>query len=181
MGFTDADLENIFAIFDKRLKAKADASAGGGSGATKFTELIDTFASYAGLGLKTLRITAAENGVEAIASGLGEVSVKTDSYNAAVSDFDKTLVMNSASAKIFLLPHVDATNVGGVITFIKYGTGKMTVQANDSDIIRTPEASSAAGGTIANAADAYAVIMLRLITATEWIMISFTGTGWIIT
>jgi hypothetical protein len=103
------------------------------------------------------------------------VSTKTDSYVILITDFGKSLRMNSADAEIFTLPSVDATNDGAKVTLIKIGAGNLTIQAADSDKI----ADSSAGGTILNstAAQTWATITLEYCDATvTWNVIGAHGT-----
>lgn len=92
------------------------------------------------------------------------------------SDFGKFVTVNSAAAQIVNLPSVDASHVGGWFIVVKLGAGKVTIQAADLDVIN----DSSAGGTIYNdlTDETSAVIKLRLVTATKWVIESFTGVGW---
>jgi hypothetical protein len=99
------------------------------------------------------------------------------------SDFGKTVRVNSSDPQTVDLPSVSADEIGGRFKIWKLGSGKMTVQAADSDIIRvpTPGASSSAGGTIYNEIEQYVCIVLELVSATEWLATEFTGEAWITT
>jgi len=100
-------------------------------------------------------------------------SIKTDNYNVLVSDFGKTLVMNSVAEKTFNLPSVDASNIGLVIKFVKINTGKLIIDAADADII----ADSGAGDSIYNDQDneVYASLVLVLVSETKWVIIGGHG------
>jgi hypothetical protein len=109
------------------------------------------------------------------------VEVKTDSYLITAANFGKILVMDAAAEKTFTLPSVGSLDVGEELTLVKWGTGKLTIQAADSDIFRSPDMSSVAGGQLYNAVDQYSRVQIRLITATEWLLEGWTGTGWLMT
>ena len=87
--------------------------------------------------------------------------------------------MNSSDDKTFTLPSVAAGDIGKVITFIKLGAGKVTIDAADSDTIY----DSAAGGTLYNdiATETYASATIMLTAATSWSLINSSGIGWITT
>ncbi|KKW19691.1 MAG: hypothetical protein UY62_C0070G0005 [Parcubacteria group bacterium GW2011_GWF2_50_9] len=95
-----------------------------------------------------------------------------------ISDFGKTITVNSASAQIVYLPSVTAADIGATITVVKLGAGKVTIDAAASTYI----SDSTSGGTIYNNAvsPAYATITLRLVTATQWMIIGGEG-SWIAT
>lgn len=109
------------------------------------------------------------------------ITAKTDTYVIDASDFgiDKALSMNSAQAKTFTLPSVAAGDIGKVLTFIKLGAGRVTLDAADSDTIH----DSAAGGTLYNAVagETYASATIMLTAATKWSLINSSGIGWITT
>ncbi len=69
---------------------------------------------------------------------------KTDDYIVTISDFDKSLRMTSVLDKTFTLPSVGISENGARITFIKNGSGRVTIDTSDSDLID----DSNAGGTI---------------------------------
>jgi len=97
---------------------------------------------------------------------------KTDDYTVTTSDFGKSLRMNSADDKTFTLPSVGSSDDGARVTFIKQGSGKMTIDAADSDYID----DSTAGGTIYTTTN-YATITLEYVHGmTRWVIISGNGT-----
>jgi hypothetical protein len=102
------------------------------------------------------------------------VNTKTDNYTVRYSDSGKTLVMDSASDKTFTLPSVSANNVGLTFTFVKINSGRVTIQAADSDTID----NSTGGGTIydSQAGETYATITIQLVTETKWVVIGIRGT-----
>lgn len=108
------------------------------------------------------------------------ITTKTDSYALTTSDMrtDEIFIMNSAADKIFTLPSVGASDVGIGCILVKIGTGKLTIQASDSDTIN----DSSAGGTLYNAlaGETWAAVQIKLITTTQWIAFPL-GTGWITT
>lgn len=115
----------------------------------------------------------AGNGVwTEVGSGSGMTTqTKTDDYNVTTSDLGQSLRMNSASDKTFYLPPMGSSEDGGRITFIKQGSGKMTLDAADSDCID----DSTAGGTIYTTS-LYATITLEYVDSmTRWVIISAYG------
>lgn len=65
-------------------------------------------------------------------------------YFLDVGDLGKTYVIDSNEDVTVYLPSVDEDQVGEKVKFVHYGSGKLTVQAADSDTIDT----SSAGGNI---------------------------------
>lgn len=98
---------------------------------------------------------------------------KSDNYSVLTTDTSKTLVMDTV-AKTFSLPSVDATNVGLWFTFVKANAGSLIIDAADSDLIN----DSSAGGTIYDAQtnETYAVIIVQLVSATQWVAYGGVGT-----
>jgi hypothetical protein len=89
------------------------------------------------------------------------------------ADFGKTHIYSDASASpTYNLPSVAAGDVGATIEFIKTGTGTITIDAADSDTIE----DSGAGDTIYSSDTTMVSIKLQLVTATQWKIISATGT-----
>lgn len=109
-----------------------------------------------------------------------EEQVKTDDYIITTSDFGISFRMNSASDKTFTLPSVSSVNDGARVICIKLGSGKLTIQAADSDIIH----DSGAGDTIYNdegAGPPYPSIILEYVDAvTTWVIMSYVG-NWVTT
>jgi len=65
-------------------------------------------------------------------------------YDLDIKDLNKTIVVTSENDVTVNLPSVGEDNIGAWAKFIHYGTGKLTVQAADSDTIDT----SSAGGNV---------------------------------
>lgn len=104
-------------------------------------------------------------------SGLVVVT-KTDNYIIPISDLNKSLRMNAATAKAFIFPSVGADEDGAQVECIKQGTGRMTLQMVDSDFVDT----SAAAGTIYTET-LYGTIMLEYVHGmTRWVIITSNGT-----
>jgi hypothetical protein len=82
------------------------------------------------------------------------------------SQIGMTVIVNSSSDRTVNLPSVDSSYIGATFTIWKLGTGKVTIDAADSDTIM----DSSAGGTIYNSSttEIWACIRLRLQTATQW-------------
>ncbi len=113
--------------------------------------------------------------------GKAEILDKVDNYIVTTADFEKILTMNNAATKTFTLSSIDASHIGHGIGFVKLGAGQVTIDAADSDIIQDIAASSSAGGTIYNAIDTYAFIYLRIISATEYLVVFKNSDMWITT
>jgi hypothetical protein len=81
--------------------------------------------------------------------------------------------MNSSSEKTFNLPSVGSGNVGCHFYFAKINTGKLIIDAADSDKI----ADSGAGDTIYNdqTGEIYATIHLVLVSETQWAIYGMDG------
>ncbi|MCX5793464.1 MAG: DUF1566 domain-containing protein [Elusimicrobia bacterium] len=92
------------------------------------------------------------------------------------ADYGKTITVNSAAARTVTLPAVTAADIGATVTVVKLGGGTVTVQAAASTYIE----DSTAGGAIYNNAayPAYASLTLRLVTATQWMLVGGRG-AWI--
>ena len=114
-----------------------------------------------------------------VKTALVKTETKTDNYTVQTTDIGKTLVMNVATtAKTFTLPSVGSGDVGLWFTFAKINTGKLTIDAADSDKI----SDSGAGDTIYNdqTGEVYATITLKLISETQWAVVGADGI-WITT
>ena len=96
----------------------------------------------------------------------------TDSYTVKLTQTGETLIMNSSSNKTFTLPSVSASDMGVTFTFANINTGKLTIDAADSDII----ADSATGATIYSDDDNFSQLTLELVSATRWLVKGAHGT-----
>jgi len=97
--------------------------------------------------------------------------IHTDSHVLLVSELNISHRMNSAADKIFTLPSVGASEDGSKVTLMKIGSGKLTVQAVDTDFI----SDSSATGTIYSTT-ALASITLEYVHAiTTWVVQSPAG------
>lgn len=108
-----------------------------------------------------------------------DVLTKTDDYVITTTDLGKSLRMNSVADKTFTLPSVGTDQDGFRLTIMKINSGKVTIDAVDSDKI----ADSGASGTIYDdvAAEIYATITLEYVHATTtWVIVSGHGT-WVTT
>ena len=101
-------------------------------------------------------------------AAMNSSDTKTDNYQVLEADLGKTLIMNSASDKTFTTLSVDASDIGAPLRFVKIGTGKVTIDAADSDTI----GDSGAGDTVYCGGAGIAVINLELVTATSWAIMS---------
>lgn len=100
--------------------------------------------------------------------------VKTDNYVITTTDLGKTLVMNSADDKTFSLPSVGAGEDGSLIYISKISTGKVTIDAADTDYIHD---STAGSGIYNQNGQNYASITLRYNHSdTRWYIIDASGT-----
>jgi len=132
------------------------------TGANTFKEVTAASATVTG------EARIARNPVFAVISGL----------TLTAADFGKTITVTNAAAQTITLPSVTATDIGATITVVKLGAGRVTIQAAATTYI----ADSASGGTIYNQASgpAYASITLRLVTATQWLLVGGKG-AWLTT
>ena len=115
---------------------------------------------------------------EAFGSSKHTVDPKTASYNVQTSDVAKTLTMSNASGAQFTLPSVGVGDLGIWYTFVKLGTGQLTIATSDTDVI----ADSSAPGTIYNnvAGETYATLVVELANTTQWVITGASGT-WVST
>lgn len=103
-----------------------------------------------------------------------EVATKyTDNHTVTLAQSGHTLVMDANTAdKTFTLPSVGANDNGVEFTFINMDTGKLSIDAVDSDTI-----GHASNTTIYSDDNDIAQITLRYIhAATRWYIISAHGT-----
>ena len=130
-----------------------------------------------GVNIKTINgTTLLGSGNIVASSGCGLVVVKDTGYIILTTDAYTTFSCNSSTTQTFFLPSVDTVNIGIEYTFVKLGTGAVIIDAADSDLIQ----DSGAGLSIYNIDSGIASITLKLITATQWVIINTNGT-WITT
>jgi len=96
----------------------------------------------------------------------------TANHTVLLLQVGQTLIMNSVSDRVFTMCSVAAANIGVWFEFCNINTGKITIDAADSDII----VDSAAGATIYCDDDYIATIILKLVSATRWLSFGATGT-----
>jgi hypothetical protein len=109
-------------------------------------------------------------------TGYRKVENKNSGYTITNADYGKTFVCNSTSDQTFNLPSVDTPDIGFECTILKVGSGKVTIDAADSDTIQ----DSGAGDTIYCSDTGIASITLLLARPTSWYITSAVGT-WITT
>jgi len=109
------------------------------------------------------------------------VTNHVDDVVLTTANFNAIHTMNAAGDKTFTLPSISATHIGYWMAFVKLGAGKVTIDAADTDIIRSIISSSSAGGTAYNDTDQYAVIFLQIISATEYLVMYMRSDAWILT
>lgn len=100
----------------------------------------------------------------------------TDDHTVSLEDRGFDHVMNSATNKTFTLPSVGEPEIGVPFTFKNINTGRLTIQAADSDVID----DSSAGGTIYSDTDNIASLTLKLVSATKWQIDGANG-AWVTT
>lgn len=89
------------------------------------------------------------------------------------ADFGKLHIYSHASTSPnYTLPAGASANVGGIIKFIKTGTGTMTITAAASNTIE----DSSTAGTIYCADSGIASITLQMVSATKWVIVAATNT-----
>ena len=102
-----------------------------------------------------------------------EVATKyTADHTVTLAQSGHTLVMDSSSNRVFTLPSVGANDNGVEFTFINMDTGRLSIDAVDSDTI-----GHGSNTTIYSDDNDVAQITLRYIHAAErWYIISAHGT-----
>jgi hypothetical protein len=122
------------------------------------------------------QISPTEDDIESVVDLAVTVEEKTDDYLVVADDFGKILMMNAGAAKTFMLPAVEAGDIGLSVTLVKRGAGALAVQAAAGETIQ----DSSAGGTVYNdlAEETFALVRLCVIAAATWIIEFFTGSGW---
>jgi len=110
--------------------------------------------------------TPAAGSFTTLRAAMNSSITKTDNYTVLEADLGKTLIMNSASDKIFTLLSVSASDIGARLRFVKLGAGKLTIDAADSDTI----GDSGAGDTVYCGDSGKAYIEIELVSATAWII-----------
>ncbi len=101
-----------------------------------------------------------------------KVVTYTADHTVTLDQTGHTLVMNHTTNYTFTLPSVGASDVGVEFSFANINTGRLTIDAADSDII----ADSGAGHTIYSDTDSYATLHIRLVSTTQWLVIGSHGT-----
>ena len=109
------------------------------------------------------------------------ITIKTDDYTIPSTGFNQTWIMDSTDAKIFNLPAITATHIGCWFWFIKYNTGRLTLNLPAGNFIRDVVSSSSNGGTAYNVLDTRASIYLKIIKSTEYFASAGRGAMWIYT
>jgi len=109
-----------------------------------------------------------------VAIGKYPVTPVTAGLTLSVEQSGETFSCNSADEETFYLPSVDASHVGSWFRFVKLGSGKLNIEAADSDKI----ADSGVGDTIYNdePTQTYATLTLLLVSATQWTITEGHGT-----
>ena len=103
-------------------------------------------------------------------------AVKTTDYSIASTDFGKSLRMNATTDKTFSLPSVADANDGATITLEKMGSGRLTIDAADSDYIHN---SGAGDGIYNDDNSTYATLTLRYCHAdVRWYIVGGMG-AWV--
>jgi hypothetical protein len=100
------------------------------------------------------------------------VQAANSGITISTATYGKTITVNNASDMVVTLPSVGS--VGAVVTVVKLGAGRVTVDAPAGIYIGV----SSSGGTIysTNVSPNYASVTLRQVTATYWAVISSYGT-----
>jgi hypothetical protein len=98
---------------------------------------------------------------------LRQTTYTNSNATLTIGDFGKLIIMdNGANDVTVTLPSIEAAHIGSAFTVVKLGTGKVTIQASDSDTIE----NSGATGTIYNeeADRGAALLVTRVVTATKF-------------
>jgi len=105
-----------------------------------------------------------------------QVSNKTGDFVLTSSELGKSVRMNSSDDKTFTFPSVGADEDGNRMTLSRIGTGKLTLQMVDSDIIGD---SNATGTLFIPANTGLASITVEYVHAiVTWVIVSFAGAGY---
>lgn len=107
------------------------------------------------------------------------IDVHNSDISLAVNDAGKVIRCDSTSAVTYSLPSVSSSDIGLEFTFLRTGSGKLTLQAADNDRIE----DSGPGETIENDPthdSANASITIMLADETQWVLMSGNGT-WVTT
>ena len=115
---------------------------------------------------------------ELIAIGKEIITTQNTGVTLTISQFGETIVCDSILDQTFTLPSVNSNHLGYWYRFVKFGSGKVTIQASDNDTI----ADSGAGKTIYNSKtnQTWATLTLLLGNETQWILLDGHGT-WVTT
>ena len=89
---------------------------------------------------------------------------KTSNYVVTVADFGKLLIMNHTSTRTFTLPSIDSSHLGNYVDFYNRGSGRLNIDAVDTDTI---DESTTAPGSIYTL-EAKAAIRLQVIGPADW-------------
>lgn len=112
------------------------------------------------------------NGTVTATAFIAATTTKTADYSVASTDFGKTIIVNSSDSKTMALPSVGSSDVGAWVRVIKLGSGQVTIDAADSDLID----DSGAGDTIYCDDAGLASITLMLVSETQWAIVAAIGT-----
>jgi hypothetical protein len=102
------------------------------------------------------------------------INPKTNDYAVTRENVAITFTMDSLSPHTFFLPYVDGSNLGIWYTFVKLGSGAVTIKAYGTDVI----AESSPGGTATNsqATELFSSITIQFVSVGKWIITASTGT-----
>ncbi len=107
-------------------------------------------------------------------SGRSKVHSENAGKTLSIADGGRTFTAANAGSVTFFLPSVNSGHIGTIFRFVKLGSGTLTIEAADSDII----ADSGPGDTIYNneVTQSYATLCVLLASATQWVIIEGHGT-----
>lgn len=146
--------------------------AGGGGGATDFTDLDDAPSSYAGHGGKVVAVTVGEDGLEFVTPGGGgssavDIDAQTGTtYTLVLADAGKLVTLTNANPITLTVPtHASvAYPTGTVIALAQLGAGLVTVEGATGVTINgtTPGDEALAGQ--------WATATLTKLAANTWLL-----------
>lgn len=156
----DAQFQLIQAGF-AAVAAELDALAG----LTTITGLQGFPSSFAGQGLKALRVNAAEAAIQFVRGGAAPIVNVTASRTILETDMGCLLLVNSASAVVLTLPANATTAIDPEATFAvcRYGVGSVTITPAGTVTLRAPEATYTARAQ-------FSVITPVKIGSNEWLL-----------
>lgn len=136
-------------------------------GISGITSLSGFPASFAGAGLKMLRVNAAESAIEFVAPfALGIKTVAGTSYTLVAADAGMLLVFTNASAVMVTIPTEAAVDFGDDsvgLLMAQYGAGQVTIQGDTGVTLYS-------AGDLTSTRTQFSQVTLTKVATDEWLM-----------